>query len=143
MLCYLWYLLILRNVPTSGSDNFAKFLFTNDVIRTVACGGWVYVTSSDDHGIHDFAMVIYLLCTVPHVIGTIKSAPQNPCAQKLRRRFAYSFFGALVPMVYFFIQHNVHRVPGGNALPFVSFHESTFATAWHTNISHPLTPQCQ
>ncbi|KAF9340641.1 hypothetical protein BGZ91_000981 [Linnemannia elongata] len=112
MICYLWYLLILRNVPTSGSDSFAKFLFTNDVIRTIACGGWVYVTSSDDHGIHDFAMIIYLLCTVPHVIGTMKSAPQNPRAQKLRRRFAYSFFGALVPMVHFFIQHNVHRVPG-------------------------------
>ncbi|KAF9117015.1 hypothetical protein BGX30_005741, partial [Mortierella sp. GBA39] len=112
MLCYLWYLLILRNVPTSGSDSFAKFLFTNDVIRTVACGGWVYVTSSDDHGIHDFAMVIYLLCTVPHVIGTIKSAPQNPRAERLRRQFAYSFFGALLPMVYFFIQHNIHRVPG-------------------------------
>ncbi|KAH7048632.1 Frag1/DRAM/Sfk1 family-domain-containing protein [Linnemannia elongata] len=112
MICYLWYLLILRNVPTSGSDSFAKFLFTNDVIRTIACGGWVYVTSSDDHGIHDFAMIIYLLCTVPHVIGTMKSAPQNPRAQKLRRRFAYSFFGALVPMVHFFIQHNVYRVPG-------------------------------
>ncbi|KAG0364891.1 hypothetical protein BGZ54_007048 [Gamsiella multidivaricata] len=102
----------MRNVPANGSPGFAKLLFANDIIRTVACGGWVYVTSSDDHAIHDFAMIIYLLCTVPHVIGTIKSAPQNMQAQKYRRMFAYTFFGALIPMVYFFIQHNVHHVPG-------------------------------
>ncbi|KAF9111335.1 hypothetical protein BGX27_005068 [Mortierella sp. AM989] len=112
LLCYLWYLLILRNVPTNGNPGFAKLLFMNDVIRTVACGGWIYVTSSDDHAIHDFAMIVYLLCTVPHVIGTIKSAPQNLRTQKYRRICGYTFFGALVPMVYFFIQHNVHRVPG-------------------------------
>ncbi|KAI8598621.1 Frag1/DRAM/Sfk1 family protein [Dissophora ornata] len=112
LLCYLWYLLIIRNVPANGSPGFAKLLLANDVIRTVACGGWVYVTSSDDHAIHDFAMLIYILCTVPHVFGTIISAPQNQRAQKLRRTFAYTFFGALVPMIYFFIQHNMKKVPG-------------------------------
>ncbi|KAG0370931.1 Frag1/DRAM/Sfk1 family protein [Gamsiella multidivaricata] len=112
MLCYLWYLLTVRNVPAKGSKGFAKFLLTNDVIRTVACGGWVYVTSSDDHDIHDIAMIVYLLCTIPHVIGTIKTAPQNPKSQQYRKLFAYTFFGALIPMVYFFIQHNVHRIPG-------------------------------
>ena len=113
ILCYLWYLLVVRNVPTNGSTGFAKFLFTNDVIRTVACGGWVYVTSSDDHDIHDIAMAVYLICTIPHVVMTITSAPQNPKAQQYRKLFAYTFFGALVPMIYFFIQHNVHRIPGG------------------------------
>ncbi|KAG0252297.1 hypothetical protein BG011_007078 [Mortierella polycephala] len=112
ILCYLWYLLTIRNIPAHGSKGFAKFLFTNDVVRTVACGGWVYITSSDDHDIHDIAMIVYLLCTVPHVIGTIKTAPQNPKSQSYRKLFAYTFFGALVPMVYFFIQHNVHRIPG-------------------------------
>lgn len=113
ILCYLWYLLVVRNVPANGSKGFAKFLFTNDVIRTVACGGWVYVTSSDDHDIHDIAMAVYLVCTIPHVVMTIKSAPQNAKAQWYRKLFAYTFFGALVPMIYFFIQHNVHRIPGG------------------------------
>ncbi|KAI1295223.1 hypothetical protein EDD11_007943 [Mortierella claussenii] len=112
MLCFLWYLLTVRNVPAHGSKGFAKFLFINDVIRTVACGGWVYVTSSDDHDIHDIAMMVYLLCTVPHVVGTMKTAPQNPNSRYYRRVFAYTFFGALIPMVYFFIQHNVHRIPG-------------------------------
>ncbi|ORZ19936.1 Frag1/DRAM/Sfk1 family protein [Lobosporangium transversale] len=112
LLCYLWYLLTVRNVPANGSKGFAKFLFINDFIRTVACGGWVYITSSDDHDIHDIAMILYLLCTVPHVIGTIKTAPQNPQSLRYRKFFAYSFFGALIPMVHFFIQHNVHRIPG-------------------------------
>ncbi|KAG0041800.1 hypothetical protein BGZ89_007227, partial [Linnemannia elongata] len=112
VLCYLWYLLTIRNVPADGSKGFAKFLLTNDIIRTIACGGWVYITSSDDHDIHDIAMIVYLLCTIPHVAGTIKTAPQNPKAQQYRKMFAYTFFGALIPMVYFFIQHNVHRIPG-------------------------------
>ncbi|KAF9976615.1 hypothetical protein BGZ75_000211 [Mortierella antarctica] len=112
ILCYLWYLLIIRNVPTKGSTGLAKVLLANDVIRTAACGGWVYVTSSDDHGIHELAMIVYLLCTVPHVVGTIITAPQNALAQKYRRIFAYTFFGALIPMVYFFIRHKVYRIPG-------------------------------
>ncbi|KAG0196322.1 hypothetical protein BGX28_010297 [Mortierella sp. GBA30] len=112
ILCYLWYLLIVRNVPINGSRTFPKLLLANDILRTIACGGWVYVTSSDDHDIHDLAMVVYLLCTVPHVVGTIVSAPQTPHAQKYRRMFGYTFFGALIPMIYFFIRHNVYRVPG-------------------------------
>ncbi|KAF8979122.1 hypothetical protein BGZ46_005797 [Entomortierella lignicola] len=112
MLCYLWYLLVVRNIPLKGSKGFANFLLVNDIVRTVACGGWVYVTSSDDHDIHDIAMIVYLLCTIPHVVGTIKTAPQIPRAQQYRKFFAYTFFGALVPMVHFFIQHNVHRIPG-------------------------------
>ncbi|KAF9954576.1 hypothetical protein BGZ65_003934 [Modicella reniformis] len=112
LLSYLWYLLVVRNVPAHGSKGFAKFLFINDVVRTVACSGWVYVTSSDDHDVHDIAMIVYLLCTIPHVVGTIKTAPQNPKSQQYRKLFAFSFFGALIPMVYFFLQHNIHRIPG-------------------------------
>ncbi|KAF9105486.1 hypothetical protein BGX27_009591 [Mortierella sp. AM989] len=112
MLCYLWYLLVVRNIPANGSKSFAKFLCINDIVRTVACGGWVFVTSSDDHDVHDIAMIVYLLCTIPHVVGTIKTAPQVPKAQQYRKLFAYTFFGALIPMVHFFIQHNVHRIPG-------------------------------
>ncbi|KAG0049785.1 hypothetical protein BGZ83_005404 [Gryganskiella cystojenkinii] len=115
LLCYLWYLLIIRKTNSNDGTSttaYAKFLLTNDIIRTVACGGWVYVTSTDSHDFHDVAMIVYLLCTIPHVVGTIRSAPQNPRAEKYRRIFGYTFFGALIPMVHFFIQHNFHRVPG-------------------------------
>ncbi|ORZ04605.1 hypothetical protein BCR41DRAFT_379067 [Lobosporangium transversale] len=56
LLCYLWYLLTVRNVPANGS--------------------------------------------------------KEPQSLRYRKFFAYSFFGALIPMVHFFIQHNVHRIPG-------------------------------
>jgi hypothetical protein len=113
LLCYIWYLSIIRNVPENGSPGFANLLLVNDLIRTLACGGWVFVTSSDDLVIHNFAMIVYLLCTVLHVIGTIQSASQNLRTQKYRHRFAYSFLVVFVFMAYFFIQHNVYRIPGG------------------------------
>ncbi|KAG0246448.1 hypothetical protein BGX31_002102 [Mortierella sp. GBA43] len=112
LLCYIWYLSIIRNVPENGSPGFANLLLINDLIRTLACGGWVFVTSSDDLVIHNFAMIVYLLCTVPHVIGTIQSASQNLRTQKYRHWFAYSFLVVFVFMAYFFIQHNVYRIPG-------------------------------
>ncbi|RAL64732.1 hypothetical protein DID88_001763 [Monilinia fructigena] len=39
-------------------------------------------------------------------------SPDNARAVKYRKYLAGSFFGTLVPLVYFFIQHKVHRVAG-------------------------------
>ncbi|GAA5807370.1 hypothetical protein MFLAVUS_000730 [Mucor flavus] len=57
-LVYLWY--ICTTVSTR-SKRLGKMLLTIGIIRTIACGGWVFITSTDDHSIHDVAMVIYLL----------------------------------------------------------------------------------
>lgn len=86
------------------------------VLRTFLCGGWVYVTSTDDHGFHDIAMIGYLLCSLPWALGIISMSPRNPRALKYRKIIAGSFFGTLIPLIYFFIQHKVHKVPGGIAL---------------------------
>ena len=40
-------------------------------------------------------------------------SPPNPRAIKLRKYLAGAFFGTLVPLIYFFIQHKVHRIAGG------------------------------
>ena len=40
-------------------------------------------------------------------------SPPNPRAIKYRKYLAGAFFGTLVPLVYFFLQHKVHRVAGG------------------------------
>lgn len=40
-------------------------------------------------------------------------SPNNPTAVKYRKYLAGAFFGTLVPLVYFFIQHKVHKVAGG------------------------------
>ncbi|KAI9481671.1 MAG: Frag1/DRAM/Sfk1 family-domain-containing protein [Benjaminiella poitrasii] len=83
------------------------------IVRTVSCGGWVYITSTDDHMMHDIAMVLYLLCTLPWQLGVLySSSSQNQIAIRWRKFLTTAFFTTLPPMIYFFIQHKVKRIPG-------------------------------
>jgi hypothetical protein len=90
-----------------------KFIAGVGIFRTLTCGGWTYVTSTDDHDWHDIFMISYLVATLPWTIGCVLLSPPNPKAIKYRKTAAYAFFGTLVPLIYFFIQHKVHKVPGG------------------------------
>ncbi|ORX62853.1 hypothetical protein DM01DRAFT_1297685 [Hesseltinella vesiculosa] len=111
-LVLLWYFYTTRSSQTS-SPGFGKFLLVVGLIRTLSCGGWTYITSTDDHLAHDIAMVVYLLCTLPWQLGTLYTTPgKYPAARKWRRIFTCAFFGSLPPMIYYFIQHKVHRIPG-------------------------------
>ncbi len=83
------------------------------VFRTLTCGGWTYVTSTDDHDWHDIFMISYLVATLPWTLGCLALSPNNARAVKYRKYLAGAFFGTLIPLVYFFIQHKVHRVAGG------------------------------
>jgi Frag1/DRAM/Sfk1 family len=58
-------------------------------------------------------MISYIVFTLPWTLGCIALSPPNPQAIKYRKYLAGLFFGTLVPLIYFFIQHKVHRVPGG------------------------------
>jgi Frag1/DRAM/Sfk1 family len=107
-LIFLWYVL-----TSHRQSSLPKVVAAVGVLRTFLCGGWVYVTSTDDHAFHDIAMIGYLLCTLPWTLGVISLAPSNPRAQKYRRAIATAFFGSLIPLIYFFIQHKVHHVAGG------------------------------
>jgi Frag1/DRAM/Sfk1 family len=107
-LIFLWYLLTYRR-----GTPMPKIVAAIGVLRTFLCGGWVYVTSTDDHGFHDITMIGYLLCTLPWTLGIISMSPLNPRALKYRKIIAGSFFGTLIPLIYYFIQHKVHRVAGG------------------------------
>ncbi|KAI0784469.1 Frag1/DRAM/Sfk1 family-domain-containing protein [Abortiporus biennis] len=83
------------------------------IIRTLSCGGFVYITSSDDHDVHDVLMITYIVCNIPWMFGGIKCTPvQNTVARRRRKLYASVFFISIIPMIYFFIQHKVHRVPG-------------------------------
>ncbi|KAA8566602.1 hypothetical protein MFRU_042g00810 [Monilinia fructicola] len=103
----LWYLLTAR--PNSTLPKFVAFA---GVFRTLTCGGWTYITSTDDHDWHDIFMISYLVATLPWTLGCLALSPDNARAVKYRKYLAGSFFGTLVPLVYFFIQHKVHRVAG-------------------------------
>lgn len=83
------------------------------LVRTLTCGGWTYVTSTDNHDWHDVLMISYIVATLPWTIGCTALSPPNPQAISLRKFFGGTFFATLVPLIYFFIQHKVHKVAGG------------------------------
>ncbi|RDW86457.1 putative integral plasma membrane protein [Aspergillus mulundensis] len=106
-LVFLWYLVTAR--PNS---TLPKFVAGVGIFRTFTCGGWTYVTSTDDHDWHDIFMISYLVATLPWTIGCLALSPNNRRAVKYRKVLASLFFGTLVPLIYYFIQHKVHKIPG-------------------------------
>ncbi|KAJ6544817.1 Frag1/DRAM/Sfk1 family-domain-containing protein [Mycena vulgaris] len=91
-------------------SKFTVAIFISGILRTISCGGWVYVTSNDDHDIHDFFMISYMVLNIPWMIGCIVCAPVE--THRRRTAVASAFFLSLIPLVYFYIQHKVHRKPG-------------------------------
>jgi hypothetical protein len=114
MLVFLWYC-----ISNKRQGSLSKFVAGVGVFRTLTCGGWTYITSTDDHDWHDIFMISYLVATLPWTIGCVMLSPPNPQAIKYRKYLASAFFGTLVPLIYFFIQHKVHRVPGGMSRPWL------------------------
>ncbi|KAI9037644.1 putative integral plasma membrane protein [Aspergillus affinis] len=106
-LVFLWYILTAR--PNSS---LPKIVAGVGLFRTFTCGGWTYVTSTDDHDWHDIFMISYLVATLPWTLGCLALSPNNRRAVKYRKVMASLFFGTLVPLIYYFIQHKVHKVPG-------------------------------
>lgn len=58
-------------------------------------------------------MISYLVATLPWTLGCLALSPPNAKAIQYRKVLASTFFGTLVPLVYFFIQHKVNKVAGG------------------------------
>lgn len=101
---------ILTSKPGS---KIPLILLTVGVLRTFTCGGWTYVTSTDDHDWHDVFMISYIVLTLPWtVLRTISTPRSNRKAKNYRIIVASTFFGLIVPLIYFFIQHKVHKIPG-------------------------------
>lgn len=65
------YFLNHANAPSSS---LPAFILATGIIRTLSCGGWVYITSSDDHDVHDVLMILYIVCNIPWMYGGIKAA---------------------------------------------------------------------
>ncbi|QLQ82553.1 hypothetical protein HG537_0H03160 [Torulaspora globosa] len=83
------------------------------VVRTVTCGGWVYITSTDDHDIHDVFMITYIVLTLPWDIMLVRFSTTG----KLLKGFVGAlFFGLLIPLIYWFIKHQVEHIPGAYSI---------------------------
>jgi len=120
LLVGLWYLLTAKPNTT-----LPKYIALAGAFRTLTCGGWTYVTSTDDHDWHDIFMISYIVATLPWTLGCLALSPNNHKAVKYRKYLAGAFFGTLVPLVYFFIQHKVHKVAGGKFPPQCMVHIKT------------------
>ncbi|KAI5121231.1 hypothetical protein M0805_007238 [Coniferiporia weirii] len=94
-------------VQRSSVSSLPFLVFLTGLVRTLSCGGWVYITSEDDHDAHDVLMIIYIACNVPWMLGGISCTPKE-CVQQRRKRF----FLSMLPMIYFFVRHKVYRIAG-------------------------------
>ncbi|SPO23750.1 related to CWH43 - putative sensor/transporter protein [Ustilago trichophora] len=124
ILVFLSALLVSLSTPSRSAK--ASILLFVGVLRTLACGGWVYVTSTDDHLFHDIAMFVYLALTPPWMFITSGSLAQpSPDsraaasedklaskARRMRRIACFSFFACTPFMGFFFYRHNALRIPG-------------------------------
>lgn len=105
-LVILWFLLTVAHRP-----RLSMMIFISGLMRTLTCGGWTYVTSTDDHDWHDIFMISYMVLTIPWTVGcTLCTRDAN--ARKWRKIAATCFFGSIPPLIYFFIQHKVHHIAG-------------------------------
>ncbi|KAH8994787.1 Frag1/DRAM/Sfk1 family-domain-containing protein [Lactarius akahatsu] len=95
------YLLNRQMFPLSTLPGFLSVV---GVLRTLTCGGWVYITSSDNHDVHDVLMILYIVLNLPWMFGNIRLSRGRARRQR--------FWLSLLPMIYFFVQHKVYRVPG-------------------------------
>lgn len=108
-----FFLVGLLYILTARPDSIKpKILLVSGLLRTLTCGGWTYITSTDDHDWHDIFMISYLVLTIPWTICNISLSRADTAGLFYRKIFATAFFSSLVPLVYFFIQHKVHRVAG-------------------------------
>lgn len=124
VLVFLSALLVSLSTPSRSAK--ASILLFVGVLRTLACGGWVYVTSTDDHLFHDIAMFVYLALTPPWMFITSGSLAQPSIggrtphthdklaakARRMRGIACFSFFACTPLMGYFFYRHNALRIPG-------------------------------
>ncbi|GAA5895742.1 hypothetical protein JCM6882_001368 [Rhodosporidiobolus microsporus] len=85
--------------------------------RTLFCGGWVFVTSSDDGDLHDIFMIGYIVLNLPYMsLSTFLTPSTARDAKSARRWLGTSFFATIVPLVYWYIQHKVHRRAGAYSI---------------------------
>lgn len=101
---------VLRTLSCAVSSHSTNISYSSFQVRLQ---GWMYITSTDDHDVHDVCMGTYIFLTLLWEIGCIaQTPPGNRTLRKRRIWTALSFWGCTVPMVPLYIQHKYYRVPG-------------------------------
>jgi hypothetical protein len=68
----------------SDTSTLPTLVFASGIIRTFICGGWVYITSCDDHDAHDVLMILYIVSNVPWMFGGIALTPRSGTSRRKR-----------------------------------------------------------
>lgn len=72
-------------VQSSFRSTLAAVVLASGILRTLACGGWVYITSSDDHDVHDVFMISYMVLNLPWMIGTVLCTSEDATTVRRKR----------------------------------------------------------
>lgn len=118
MIAFCGMLAFTQARPIGGS-----FLTLVGVLRTISCGGWIFVTSTDHSLVHDVMMGLYIgltplwmgLCLTqlgPRTTASERDMRAHKNAQVLRVLSAIVFYACTPFMVHFYLQHRVQRIPG-------------------------------
>lgn len=139
---------------SSPHSQRARWLGVTGTLRTLACGGWVYCTSTNFPMVHDVSMITYLLLTPAWMFiswGSLAPQPTKEAlvnqkrtqslsekARKSRRNTAYAFFASIPFMCVFYYRHKVLLIPG--AYTIYSFFEWNLIV--QVSPSHGSTTAC-
>ncbi|KAI8819697.1 putative integral plasma membrane protein [Fimicolochytrium jonesii] len=118
LLLLLNYLTTSISATTTTTSVLSSVTLVFGLIRTLSCGGWVYITSSDQHDVHDVAMITYLVAGLLYMGGmtVLSRRTEQTTGNKTgwrSRAACIAGFLAMVPgLVYFFIRHKLDKIPG-------------------------------
>ncbi|ODN89207.1 calcofluor white hypersensitive protein [Cryptococcus wingfieldii CBS 7118] len=85
--------------------------FIVGIVRTICCGGWVYVTSRDQPDVHDFFMILYLLLTVPWMYLSASNCSSAATASR-RRLPMYGYLCTIPPLMWMYYRHSSLKIKG-------------------------------
>ncbi|ORX35356.1 Frag1/DRAM/Sfk1 family-domain-containing protein [Kockovaella imperatae] len=100
-----------REEERAGGSRTADIELMAGLGRTFCCGGWVYITSRDNHDLHDFFMIIYLILNLPWMFLAMQHSTDRACRRRRQMAFA-GFLLTIPPLVWMFYRHSVLRIPG-------------------------------
>ncbi|KAK7044264.1 Protein cwh43 [Paramarasmius palmivorus] len=74
----------------SRNSSLPTFVFISGLARTLSCGGWVYITSTDDHDVHDVCMIAYMVLNLPWMVGGVLCTPLEHPSVRRKRFFEWA-----------------------------------------------------
>lgn len=96
---------LLYFLQRSNESSLPAIVFVSGIIRTLSCGGWVYITSSDDHDAHDIFMITYIVLNLPWMVGGIYSTTKK-CPSVRKKRWALQRYVLILKIE----RDNLHQI---------------------------------